>query len=60
MANGVQGQIQKPIGMNGAGSRMVGAKMGMAEEPKSKKWLWWTIGIVVVLIIAGLVWWGMS
>ena len=58
MANIVQGQgqMQKPMAMNSGGAG--GAKIGMTEEPKkSKKWLWWTIGIVVLLIIIGLIWW---
>jgi len=61
MANIVQGQsqMQKPMAMNSGGAG--GAKMGMTAEPKkSKKWLWWTIGIVVLLIIIGLIWWLMA
>ena len=57
MANIVQGQgqMQKPMAMNSVGAG--GAKMGMTEGPKkSKKWLWWTIGIVALLIIVGLIW----
>jgi len=60
MANAIQGQgqMQKPMGMNPAGAGMGGAKRGMAEQPKkSSKWLWWTVGIVVLLIILGLVCW---
>jgi len=50
--------MQKPMGMNPAGAGMGGAKRGMAEQPKkSSKWLWWTVGIVVLLIILGLVCW---
>jgi bacteriorhodopsin len=50
-----QGQMQKPVAM-GAGTGA--AKIGMTQEPKkSKKWLWWTIGIVALLIIVGLIWW---
>jgi len=63
MANAIQrqGQMQKPRGMKAGGAGMGGAKMGMTEEPKkSKKWLWWTVGIVVLLIIIGLVWMIMS
>ena len=58
MANIGQCQMQKPMAMGaGAGT----AKTGMTEEPKkSKKWLWWTIGIVVLLIIIGLIWWLMA
>ena len=60
MANAVQGQMQKPAAMSG-GAGMGGAKMGAVAEPtKSKKWLWWTIGIVVLLVIGGLVWYMMS
>jgi len=58
MANAVQGQVQKPMTMrNGAGG--VGRpKMGMGAGPKkSKKGLWWTLGIVFLLVIIGLVWW---
>jgi bacteriorhodopsin len=58
MANIGQGQMQKPVAM-GAGAGV--AKIGMANEPKkSKKWLWWTIGILALLIIVGLIWWLMS
>jgi bacteriorhodopsin len=61
MANIVQGQsqMQKPMAMNSGGAG--GAKMGMTAEPKkSKKWLWWTIGIVALVIIIGLIWWLMA
>lgn len=61
MANAVQGQMQKPMTMKAGGAGMGGAKMGAIEEPKkSKKWLWWTLGIVFLLVVAGLVWWVMS
>ncbi len=59
MANAIQGQgqMQKPVGVKAGGAGMGGAKMGAAAEPKkSKKWLWWTLGIVVLLVIIGLVW----
>jgi hypothetical protein len=61
MANGVQGQVQKPMVMNSAGGNVgVGSGMIGNETQKSKKWLWIGIGIVVLLVIIGVVWWALS
>jgi len=54
MANGVQGQMQKPGAANAANAAGVSADQSSGG---SKKWLWWTIGIVIILVIIGLVIW---
>jgi bacteriorhodopsin len=56
MANGSQ-QTQVP--RNGSAKRngSMAANAGMAQpEKKSRKWLWWTIGIVAVIVIGIIIW----
>jgi len=63
MVNGVQGQVQKPVGgVGGPGIAVAGAgKMagGMQQEPakKSKWWVWVIVVLVIIAITVGIWFW---